>query len=102
MASTTSTASSNPTSDSEVENIPMDCTLLAELEDEADDLPDPDEEEDDEDEDDDDEDNEENEDEFEEVCMGTLRGNWDALRYEERNYTLVKTTPRRRILRYCV
>ena len=75
MASTTSTASSNPTSDSEVENIPMDCTLLA-LEDEADDLPEPDEEEDDEDDDDDDEDNEENEDEFEEVCMEILRGNF--------------------------
>ena len=72
MASTTSTASSNPTSDSEVENIPMDCTLLAELEDEADDLPEPDEDEDDDDDDDDDEDNEENEDEFEEV--GILKG----------------------------
>lgn len=62
MASTTSTASSNPTSDSEVENIPMDCTLLAEIEDDV--LPD---EDDDEDDDDDEEDNEENEDEFEEV-----------------------------------
>ena len=75
MASTTSTASSNPTSDSEVENIPMDCTLLAELEDEADDLPEPDDDEDDDDEDDDDdddEDNEENEDEFEEVCRRCL------------------------------
>lgn len=69
VGSTASNASSNPTSDSEVENIPMDSTLLAELEDEADDLPQPDEE-DDEDEDDDDEeeeDNEENEDEYEEV-----------------------------------
>ena len=76
MASTTSTASSNPTSDSEMENIPMDCTLLAELEDEADDLPDPDEEDDeDDDDDDDDEDNEENEDEYEEVCIEISRGN---------------------------
>lgn len=71
MASTASTASSNPTSDSEVENIPMDCTLLAELEDDADELAEPDEEDDDDDEDDeDDEDNEENEDEYEEVIMG--------------------------------
>lgn len=69
MASTTSTTSSNPTSDSEVENIPMDCTLMADIDDDVvDDLPEPDEEdEDDEDDEDDDEDNEENEDEFEEV-----------------------------------
>lgn len=65
VGSTASTASSNPTSDSEVENIPMDCTLLADLEDEPDDIPDQDEEE--EEDDDDDEDNEENEDEFGEV-----------------------------------